>query len=94
MITPKERLEKVLNHQEVDRPPCICPGGMMNMVTEELMKLCEISFPDAHQNPQQMADLSEAVYKEGCFENYVCQGGDRRGEFRWAAFLFTLCLIS
>ncbi len=70
MLTPKERLEKVLNHQEVDRPPCICPGGMMNMVTEELMKLCEISFPDAHQNPQQMADLSEAVYKEGCFENY------------------------
>lgn len=43
---------------------------MMNMVTEELMKLCEISFPDAHQNPQKMADLSEAVYKEGCFENY------------------------
>ncbi|WP_347451408.1 uroporphyrinogen decarboxylase family protein [Acetoanaerobium noterae] len=70
MLTPKERLEKVLNHQEVDRPPCICPGGMMNMVTEELMKLCEINFPDAHENPQQMADLSEAVYKEGCFENY------------------------
>ena len=70
MLTPKERLEKVLNHQEVDRPPCICPGGMMNMVTEELMKVCEINFPDAHQNPQQMADLSEAVYKEGCFENY------------------------
>ena len=70
MLTPKERLEKVLNHQEVDRPPCICPGGMMNMVTEELMKLCEINFPDAHQNPHKMADLSEAVYKEGCFENY------------------------
>ena len=70
MLTPKERLEKVLNHQEVDRPPCICPGGMMNMVTEELMKLCEINFPDAHQNAQKMADLSEAVYKEGCFENY------------------------
>lgn len=70
MLTPKERLEKVLNYQEVDRPPCICPGGMMNMVTEELMKLCEINFPDAHENPQQMADLSEAVYKEGCFENY------------------------
>ena len=70
MLTPKERLEKVLNHQEVDRPPCICPGGMMNMVTEELMKVCEINFPDAHQNAQQMADLSEAVYKEGCFENY------------------------
>ena len=70
MLTPKERLEKVLNHQEVDRPPCICPGGMMNMVTEELMKVCEINFPDAHQNPQKMADLSEAVYKEGCFENY------------------------
>ncbi len=70
MLTPKERIEKVLARQEVDRPPCICTGGMMNMVTEELMNMYKTGFPSAHENPQLMADLSEAVYKEGCFENY------------------------
>lgn len=37
MITPKERIIKVFNKEIVDRPPCICPGGMMNMITTELM---------------------------------------------------------
>ena len=29
-MTPKERLEAALQHGAVDRPPVICPGGMMN----------------------------------------------------------------
>lgn len=70
MLTPKERLKKAFEKKEIDRPPCICPGGMMNMVTEELMEVYGINFPNAHENPQMMAELSEAVYKEGCFENY------------------------
>ena len=32
MITPKERIIKVFNKEIVDRPPCICPGGMMNRI--------------------------------------------------------------
>lgn len=43
---------------------------MMNMVTEELMKLCEISFQMLTKILSRWVDLSEVVYKEGCFENY------------------------
>ena len=33
MLTPKERLKAIFEGQKVDRPRCICPGGMMNMIT-------------------------------------------------------------
>ncbi|AKL95698.1 methyltransferase, MtaA/CmuA family [Clostridium aceticum] len=70
MLSPKERLNRVLNREGVDRPPCICPGGMMNMVTTELIEEVEITFPQAHMNAEMMADLATAVYEKGCFENY------------------------
>ncbi|MEG0793137.1 MAG: uroporphyrinogen decarboxylase family protein [Lachnospiraceae bacterium] len=70
MWTPKERLQCVLNGNEADRPPCICPGGMMNMVTSELMDSVSIFMPEAHTNARQMAELTKAVYDKGCFENY------------------------
>lgn len=70
MFTPKERLNKVLSQEETDRPPCICPGGMMNMVIAEIMEEAGITFPEAHMDAQKMADLASAVYEKGCFENY------------------------
>lgn len=70
MLSPIERLNKILNREAVDRPPCICPGGMMNMITTELMEEVGIKFPEAHTDPQRMADLAAAVYEKGCFENY------------------------
>lgn len=70
MLTPKERLNMVLNQEKTDRPPCICPGGMMNMVIAEIMEDVGIEFPGAHMNAQMMADLATAVYEKGCFENY------------------------
>lgn len=70
MLLPKERLNKVFREEQVDRPPCICPGGMMNMITAELMEEAGIRFPEAHTNAQMMADLAAAVYEQGCFENY------------------------
>ena len=70
MLTPKERLNKVLKQEKTDRPPCICPGGMMNMVINEIMEESHITFPEAHMNAQMMADLTAAVYEKGCFENY------------------------
>lgn len=70
MLSPKERLNKVFNREKVDRPPCICPGGMMNMVTTELIEEVGIQFSQAHNNSQMMADLATAVYEKGCFENY------------------------
>ena len=69
MLTEKERIIKVLSKEEVDRPPCICPGGMMNMITTELMNEFNVSWPEAHINPVKMAELASASYKSGCFEN-------------------------
>lgn len=70
MMTPKERLHLILDGEKADRPACICPGGMMNMVTAELMETVQVYMPEAHSDSRMMADLAKAVYEEGCFENY------------------------
>lgn len=69
MLTGKERLEKIFHQEEVDRPACICPGGMMNMITTDLMEVSGVAWPEAHTDAQMMADLAYASYKNGCFEN-------------------------
>ena len=68
-MTEKERLDRVLHHQPTDRPPCICPGGMMNMITVDLMEAVSIEWPEAHINAEMMAELAVASYEKGCFEN-------------------------
>jgi len=70
MLTEKERLTSALKGQTVDRPPCICPGGMMNMITRELMEKVETLWPQAHTDPELMAGLAAASYELQCFENY------------------------
>jgi len=70
LLTPNERLKKAMNSEVVDRPPCICPGGMMNMVTAELIEEIGVPFPEAHMDAGMMASLASAVYETGCFENY------------------------
>ena len=47
----------------------ICPGGMMNMITTDLMDKSGITWPEAHLNAEIMADLAQANYENGCFEN-------------------------
>nr|WP_245314904.1 methylcobamide:CoM methyltransferase MtbA [Methanococcus voltae] len=70
VISPKERLKVVLKEKEtVDRPPCICPGGMMNMIVKDIMDITNIYWPEAHNDPQKMADLTYGLYKNGGFEN-------------------------
>lgn len=70
MLTERNRLKYALLKEPVDRPPCICPGGMMNMVTRDVMLSADIKWPEAHQVPDLMAQLAEASYKLDCFENY------------------------
>ncbi len=70
MLTEKERLKRAVLLEETDRPPCICPGGMMNMVTREIMETVNIVWPQAHTEPQLMAGLAKASYELDCFENY------------------------
>ena len=70
MLTPKERLKNIFEGEPVDRPACICPGGMMNMITTDLMDEVKVYLPEAHNDARQMAELAKAVYEKGCFENY------------------------
>ena len=58
MVTAKERLRKALTGERVDRPPFICPGGMMNMITTEVMQRVGSPWPDAHLEPRAMAKLA------------------------------------
>ncbi|MEG1965199.1 MAG: MtaA/CmuA family methyltransferase [Oscillospiraceae bacterium] len=69
-ITQKSRLLKAIKKQEVDRQPCICPGGMMNMMFYEIMDKCQCFWPETHNNPEKMAKLAMALNEDGGFENY------------------------
>lgn len=68
-LIPKERLKRIMEGRQTDRPACICPGGMMNMVTAGLMEAVKVYLPDAHTDAGKMAELAKAVYETGCFEN-------------------------
>lgn len=70
MLTAKERLKMIMEGKHTDRPACICPGGMMNMITADLMEKIQVYLPEAHTDARKMAELSKAVYEKGCFENY------------------------
>ncbi|NMM62810.1 hypothetical protein HBE96_08880 [Clostridium sp. P21] len=69
MLTPKDRLFLVFKGKSVGRPLCICPGGMMNMIIEEVMDLTGCKWPEAHMNPEIIANLAVGVYENGGFEN-------------------------
>ena len=60
MLTPKERLKRIMEGKEADRPACICPGGMMNMVTEELMEEVKVYLPE----PTQMQGRWRSLQKQ------------------------------
>lgn len=67
--TASVRLETVLKGEQADRLPCICPGGMMNMLTAQLMELAGAYWPAAHTDPQIMAKLASATYTNRLFDN-------------------------
>lgn len=69
-VSPKERLSRTLNGETPDRAPCICPGGMMNMVTDDIMSREGVYLPEAHTDAELMAVLARGAYRNGCFENY------------------------
>ena len=69
-MTNKERLLAAASGEKVDRPPCICPGGMMNMVFVDAMDACGCYWPEAHTDPEKMANLAMALGDGQGFENY------------------------
>ena len=70
MLSETQRLKKALNKETVDSPPCICPGGMMNMITKGVMESTNVFWPAAHTKPNLLAQLSTAAHDTHCFENY------------------------
>ena len=68
-MTEKERLLKVLRGESVDRPPVICPGGMMTMACRDVMIQTGCRWPAVHRDAQKMAKLSIAMRMETGLEN-------------------------
>lgn len=68
-MNEKERLLTTLAGRPVDRPPLVCPGGMMSMVVTEFMDTAGACWPAAHSDPAQMALLTMAAHEQGGIEN-------------------------
>ena len=68
-LTPRERLRRALAREKVDRPPVICPGGMMNAAVTEVAARPEASLPESHFEAAKMAALALRVARETGFEN-------------------------
>jgi [methyl-Co(III) methanol-specific corrinoid protein]:coenzyme M methyltransferase len=69
-LTPRERLGRVLANQGADRPPVICPGGMMNAAVAGVMEAADApKLPQAHFSAEAMAALAERVHIATGFEN-------------------------
>ncbi len=66
-LTPKARLLKVLAGAVVDRPPVICPGGMMNAAVTEVVKALSVNH---NTTAEGMVHAARAVYEKTGFENY------------------------
>ncbi len=66
-MTAKERLLKSLRGEPTDRPPVICPGGMMNAAVTEVIA----GIAGNHNtDPQAMAEASRLTKELTGFENY------------------------
>lgn len=68
-MTAKELVLRAIDRQSQPRKPCICPGGMMNMIVGELQERCGVFWPQAHRDPERMAELASAIYTEGILDN-------------------------
>ena len=68
--TPKERLIRKLRGESADRPPVICPGGMLNAAIVEVMEHTGHVLPDGHTDAELMANLARDISLLTGFENY------------------------
>mgnify|MGYP000214169292 CR=1 FL=1 len=56
-----------IRSRQTDRHVSV-PGGMMNMITTDLMDEANVSWPEAHLNARMMADLAEANYEKAALK--------------------------
>jgi [methyl-Co(III) methanol-specific corrinoid protein]:coenzyme M methyltransferase len=65
----RERLHRALAGESVDRPPVVCPGGMMCAAVREVMRTCGRAWPDVHRDAAAMTDLALATREATGLEN-------------------------
>lgn len=70
IFSPKERLLRTIQKKEVERPPVICPGGMMNAAVVDIMVKTGERLPEAHHDSLRMSRLARAVSDQTGFENF------------------------
>lgn len=66
-MNEKERLLKVLKGDRVDRPPVICPGGMMSACVTEISEQVEGGH---HSETYAMVSAARKINEQIGFENY------------------------
>ena len=69
-FSPKERLLMKLRGENTDRPPVICPGGMLNAAIVEVMEHTGHVLPDGHTDAGIMTLLARDISELTGFENY------------------------
>ncbi|MDR1052200.1 MAG: methylcobamide--CoM methyltransferase [Deltaproteobacteria bacterium] len=69
-LSPRERLLGVLRRQGADRPPVICPGGMMSAAILGVTETSRCPPPAAHHDAALMAGLARDVRRGTGFENF------------------------
>jgi len=67
ILTEKQRLLDVLNGKKTDRPPVICPGGMMNAAVTEVVAGIKKNH---NSDVDAMVEAAIKVHKLTGFENY------------------------
>lgn len=70
VLSPLERISRVLQNKDVDRAPVICPGGMMNSAIVDVMERHGHLLPEGHADAGIMAALAEDVQADTGFENF------------------------
>jgi len=69
-LTQKDRIQRIFKKQTVDRPPIICPGGMMNSAIVEVMNKTGHKLPQGHHDSKIMAEIAKDVHQNTGFENF------------------------
>ena len=68
-MTQKQRLLAALRREPTDRPPLICPGGMMSLAIADVMDASGCRWPQAHVDVETMVGLALAMYDLGGIED-------------------------
>ncbi|OPY69798.1 MAG: methylcobalamin:coenzyme M methyltransferase [Syntrophorhabdus sp. PtaU1.Bin050] len=68
-MEPNDRVVKALTRESTDRPPFICPGEMMSMMTVEAMQKLSADWPNCHRDAGEMSRLALGVQALTGIEN-------------------------